>query len=218
MDGKRFDAIAQSLAFSRDRRGIVRLLTGSALGGLVLASASDADAKGKKNKKNKNKNKKITICHNGQTITVSKNAKKGHLKHGDTLGECQSSPPPPPPPTTTCGDGVQNGTETDVDCGGASCPRCAVGKKCSSRSDCATSLCVGGVCKSCVDGNECGLQADGATNCFCRDSKLVPGTKICTNQNGRTIGVGTPCTGCNANEACTPAGADTECVVFCGAT
>lgn len=205
MDGRRFDAIAQSLATSRERRGIVRLLAGSALGGLVLAGTGDVDAKGKKKKK-------VSLCLNGQTLKVKKNKKNGLLDQGATLGEC------PPGPTITCSDGIQNGAESDVDCGGGTCARCADGKKCSTRNDCASALCVGGVCKSCVNGNECGNQADGATNCFCRDSKLVPGTKICTNQNGRTIGVGTPCTGCNANEACTPAGADTECVVFCGAT
>lgn len=208
MDGKRFDAIAQSLASSRDRRNIVRLLTGSALGGLVLAGGSNVDARRKK--------KKVTLCLNGQTLKVKKSKKNGLIDQGATPGECPSSPPPPSGPT--CTDGVQNGTETDVDCGGSSCPRCADGKKCSTRNDCASALCVGGVCKSCAVNDECGLEADGVTGCFCRFSKLVSGTKICTNQNGRTIGKGTPCSGCNANEACTPAGDDTECVVFCGAT
>ena len=210
MDGKQFDAIAQSLAFAHDRRGIVRLLAGSALGGLVLAGTSDVDARRKK--------KKVTLCLNGQTLKVKKNKKNGLLDQGATLGDCPSSPPPP---SNTCTDGIQNGAETDIDCGGGSCPRCADGKKCSTRNDCASALCIGGVCKSCVANDECGLEANGLTECFCRFSKLVPGTKICTNQAGRTLGVGTPCSGCNANEACTPAGdqgADTECVKFCGAT
>jgi hypothetical protein len=32
--------------------------------------------------------KKVAICHNGNTIYVSRNAVKAHLAHGDCLGEC----------------------------------------------------------------------------------------------------------------------------------
>lgn len=208
MDGSRFDALAQSFATSRDRRGIVRLVAVSALGGLVLAGASDADAKRKKN------NKKITICHNGQTITVSKNAKKGHLKHGDTLGEC-----PPPPPSNLCGDGVQNGAETDVDCGGGTCPRCAVGKKCSTRNDCTSGLCVSGLCKSCDNAGECGVDAAG-NPCACRTSRNVSGLKYCSNVDGGTLSPGNSCNRCNANQGCSEAdgGAQSECSLLCGAT
>lgn len=31
---------------------------------------------------------KVTLCHNGNTITVSKHAVPAHLRHGDTLGPC----------------------------------------------------------------------------------------------------------------------------------
>ena len=48
-----------------------------------------------------------------------------------------------------CHDGVQNGSETDVDCGG-SCAPCSTGHHCSVAGDCtsmlcnqATGLCVG---------------------------------------------------------------------------
>jgi hypothetical protein len=47
----------------------------------------------------------------------------------------------------TCTDGVQNGNETDVDCGGGTCPPCAVGKMCLQNSDCGgTAACVNYVC------------------------------------------------------------------------
>ncbi len=38
-------------------------------------------------------NSKVTLCHvsSGKTITVSASASKAHLKHGDTLGACDSS-------------------------------------------------------------------------------------------------------------------------------
>ena len=46
--------------------------------------------------------------------------------------------PPPPPP---CQDTVQNGNETDIDCGG-SCPaKCAQGQKCLDNVDCITGNC-----------------------------------------------------------------------------
>lgn len=32
--------------------------------------------------------KKVTICHKGKTITVSKHAARAHLRHHDTLGAC----------------------------------------------------------------------------------------------------------------------------------
>ena len=35
--------------------------------------------------------KKVTICHKGKTITVSKNAVPAHVRHGDTLGPCTST-------------------------------------------------------------------------------------------------------------------------------
>lgn len=43
---------------------------------------------------------------------------------------------------TTCDDGLKNGTETDIDCGGGiSCPKCAVGKQCTINSDCDPPSC-----------------------------------------------------------------------------
>src|SRR5688572_6179697 len=40
-----------------------------------------------------------------------------------------------------CGDGVQNGTETDIDCGGddPDCSRCLPGLKCKALGDCTNS-------------------------------------------------------------------------------
>lgn len=47
----------------------------------------------------------------------------------------------------TCSDNVQNGAETDVDCGG-SCAACADGKKCVANTDCAGRKCGNNVCQS----------------------------------------------------------------------
>mmetsp|Transcript_35125 Transcript_35125/g.92209 ORF Transcript_35125/g.92209 Transcript_35125/m.92209 type:complete len:740 (-) Transcript_35125:30-2249(-) len=46
-----------------------------------------------------------------------------------------------------CADGIRNGEESGVDCGGRLCARCAVGQVCSADSDCATSNCTtAGLC------------------------------------------------------------------------
>jgi hypothetical protein len=52
----------------------------------------------------------------------------------------------------SCGDGVQNGTETGLDCGGPSCDAayllCGVGEGCSTAADCASNVCAAGVCSA----------------------------------------------------------------------
>jgi beta-glucosidase len=46
----------------------------------------------------------------------------------------------------TCTDGIRNGSETDIDCGG-SCPNdCADGKLCGVNGDCTGNNCVSGTC------------------------------------------------------------------------
>lgn len=47
---------------------------------------------------------------------------------------------------SSCSDGIKNGTETGIDCGGGACPRCGTGRTCVTNSDCLSSICLGGVC------------------------------------------------------------------------
>src|SRR4030095_11508976 len=42
---------------------------------------------------------------------------------------------------------AKDGTETDVDCGGGSCPACKSDHACSMPSDCASNVCSDGKCK-----------------------------------------------------------------------
>jgi len=35
--------------------------------------------------------KKVTVCHNGQSITINKNALQAHLNHGDCVGACDTT-------------------------------------------------------------------------------------------------------------------------------
>ena len=77
----------------------------------------------------------------------------------------------------SCADGIRNGEETGVDCGGAVCGRCGLGKECLSHADCQSRLCSPflGVClpASCrnnkMDGNETAVDCGGDTCGPCPD-------------------------------------------------
>jgi hypothetical protein len=77
------------------------------------------------------------------------------------------------PGTATCTDGVLNGEETDVDCGGF-CPACAQGQHCAVSSDCAYSWCNAGVCSpaNCTNGVKDGIETD--VDC----GELCPGCAV----------------------------------------
>ena len=70
------------------------------------------------------------------------------------LSSCSSSAQCQTPPyvckssaCTLCGNGMKDGGETDVDCGGASCAtKCAPNKTCTTGTDCVTGSCVSGLC------------------------------------------------------------------------
>lgn len=88
-----------------------------------------------------------------------------------------------------CEDGLKNGTETDVDCGGACGSTCAVGQQCTTESDCTFKS--GTTHHDCVDD-------------FCCDSPCKGDCRSC-NQSGREgtcvslLGVQDTC---NAEEKC----------------
>ncbi len=64
---------------------------------------------------------------------------------GDELGVCAAA---------TCGDGIHNGDESDVDCGGSCGVPCDNGQWCLSNSDCSSNDCYLGACRPehCTDG------------------------------------------------------------------
>jgi Ca2+-binding RTX toxin-like protein len=56
-------------------------------------------------------------------------------------------------PKPTCADGIRNGAETGLDCGGGTCEACLVGAFCAKDRDCALgSSCRAGVCQATCDG------------------------------------------------------------------
>nr|ACD54809.1 putative lipoprotein-like protein [Adineta vaga] len=69
-------------------------------------------------------------------------------------------------------DNIKNGDESDVDCGGSSGKKCAVGKTCKVTGDCNNVLCTRGVCQnpSCSDG----LKNGGETDVDCGGSGSCP--------------------------------------------
>lgn len=46
---------------------------------------------------------------------------------------------------SSCSDGIRNGLETDVDCGGA-CQKCLYGKTCTTHADCRGDVCRDSIC------------------------------------------------------------------------
>ena len=69
---------------------------------------------------------------------------------------------------------MQNGTESDADCGG-SCGPCADGKACAAASDCVSALCGAGACQvpTCADGVRNGDESD--TDTFLLGSRELLG-------------------------------------------
>lgn len=102
-------------------------------------------------------------------------------------------------PAPTCSDGIRNGSETGVDCGG-SCSPCATGQPCSVPTDCAGARCAGGMCATCA------AHADCATNGF--DCMCDTSSGVCYNvADGAVYPEDDGCAFCPAGTAhCSPDG------------
>jgi hypothetical protein len=85
-----------------------------------------------------------------------------------------------------CSDHQKDGNETDVDCGGGTCPKCIDGKMCKVGSDCLDGVCSGGTCAapSCTDGikngNETDVDCGGGTCPTCGPNKMCMLGADCT--------------------------------------
>jgi hypothetical protein len=95
-------------------------------------------------------------CQVGQHCNSPQDCFYYHLCTGENDGlECPNGICISP-----CSDGVQNGDETDVDCGGGkahcmvdgACPPCSDGLKCKVGTDCKSGVCEAGICGSESDG------------------------------------------------------------------
>ncbi len=125
-----------------------------------------------------------------------------------------------------CIDTVKNGSETDVDCGGADCAPCVDGLACVVSDDCANKVCTFNVCQAatCTDAIENGTETDvdcGGTCAPCgpsqgcnQDTDCVGGScsgSVCLetcsdsilNNNETDIDCGGPaCSPCADGETC----------------
>ena len=115
----------------------------------------------------------------------------------------------------TCGDAVKSGLETDVDCGGPTCPACAPLQMCNLPSDCASKVCDtsqgparcaaatctdtmrnasetdidcgGSACPSCSPGKQCALNTD-CTSGVCDTAEVPPVCRAATCTDGLNNG------------------------------
>lgn len=84
-----------------------------------------------------------------------------------------------------CFDGIQNNTETDVDCGGGLCARrCGAGQGCMVANDCLDGVCAAGMCRaaSCTDAVANGTETDvdcGGSCPQCGDGQQCLGAQDC---------------------------------------
>ena len=94
----------------------------------------------------------------------------------------------------SCNNGRKDGVETDVDCGGATCGKCASGRSCLVPGDCQSGRCVDGTCAAptCNDGLKDQDETDvdcGGTHCSpCADGRSCLGHGDCLSAmcaNGR---------------------------------
>lgn len=107
---------------------------------------------------------------------------------------------------STCDDGVKNGDETAVDCGGT-CGPCGVGKACASAGDCQGGHCSDGVCCSAAcDGAcvACSGAKTGAPDGTCAPVKAdTDPDSECEATDPASCGVaGTGCNGDTSAPAC----------------
>lgn len=102
----------------------------------------------------------------------------------------------------TCTDTVKNGAETDLNCGGGSCPKCDDGKKCGTGGDCTSGVCTSTTCQvpSCTDNVKNGSEPDVDCGSSC--------TTKCAD--GKACGAGTDCASgvCAGNVCLVPTCAD----------
>ncbi len=78
-------------------------------------------------------------------------------------------------PMPSCTDGIQNGDESDVDCGGF-CSPCTLTKICRAHSDCASVHCIDTKCRECAPGTN---QCVGNKSSACVDNMWVVANDDC---------------------------------------
>jgi cysteine-rich repeat protein len=108
----------------------------------------------------------------------------------------------------SCADGLQNGRETDVDCGGG-CAPCDVGRSCTDATDCIAGFCSSGVCcnescdSTCIRCNLpdsigiCAFVPEGETHddplFACHEMAVCDGKGACKKSSAQACNAGIEC-------------------------
>lgn len=118
-------------------------------------------------------------CANGKTCAAVSDCASGFCNL--TTTKCVAD---------ACSDGALSTGETDIDCGGATCAKCVVGKTCNGSGDCASGVCD--VNKKCVstacsdgilDNGESDIDGGGAVCAKCANGKTCTGPTDCTSSS-----------------------------------
>jgi len=93
---------------------------------------------------------------------------------------CQAGDCVPP----QCSNGQQDGTESDIDCGGMECAPCPNTLKCNAYADCFSNFCDALVCSPCINDGDCAAAGDS----YCAGGSCTPKKVL-----GDSCGAGNQC-------------------------
>ena len=184
MESNDFDALVKRMARAHSRRTVLKSLGAAALGAMGLSRLHDAAA-APACRKAGHPCEGNQICCDGLACSASGpgSARRcAPCPDGTVLtnGQCVA--------TVSCTDGVKNGDETDIDCGG-SCDPCADGLSCHVNADCVSDSCLSGVCAAaptCSDGLKNGSETDvdcGGICPSCADGQSCLSDNDCANSH-----------------------------------
>lgn len=141
-----------------------------------------------------------------------------------------------------CTDGIRNGAETDIDCGGGACSPCADGLRCQDGSHCESQVCdedgmcaapvcgdraVNGEGEDCDDGEESASCDADCTTATCGDGTINATASEECDDGGESAACDSDCTpsmcgdglvNTSADELCDDGGASPDCNADCTPT
>ena len=133
-------------------------------------------------------------CAGGQPCKVDRDCSSGECADG----KCTGSPTAPPASST---DGIKNGDETDVDCGGTTtnAPRCGTGKGCDGAPDCESKVCSASKTCAAPSGDD-KVQNGDETDVDCGGTNT--GAARCGAGKGCLVHADCASDGCDATKKC----------------
>ncbi|MBX3230873.1 MAG: hypothetical protein KIT84_01540 [Labilithrix sp.] len=148
-------------------------------------------------------------CPENKGCKVDLDCQTGNCETG---GKCGAATPDKPIPARP-DDGIKNGDETDVDCGGQSAPKCGTDKGCGAAADCESQVCTDGKCAapsptdSVKNGDETDVDCGGANAPKCAVGKTCAAHSDCASDGcdyNKKCAVGKSCTAHFGGDTCGP--------------